>query len=106
MPRITATVVLACALQCPLAVTAQEWPAKPLRFIVPFAAGGSTDLVARVLGDRLSTTLGQQVIIDNRAGANGVLGTALAAKSSADGYNYLIVFDSHATNPSLQKHLP
>ena len=106
MPRITATVVLACALQCPLAVTAQEWPAKPLRFIVPFAAGGSTDLVARVLGDRLSTTLGQQVIIDNRAGGNGVLGTALAAKSSADGYNYLIVFDSHATNPSLQKHLP
>ena len=54
----------------------------------------------------MSATLGQQVIIDNRGGGNGVLGTALAAKSSPDGYNYLVVFDSHATNPSLQKTLP
>jgi tripartite-type tricarboxylate transporter receptor subunit TctC len=94
----------ACAFAA--ACHAQDWPSKPLRFIVPFAAGGSTDQVARILGERLSAALGQQVIIDNRGGGNGVLGTALAAKASPDGYNYLVVFDSHATNPSLQKNLP
>jgi len=99
-------VLAACALTSPVICAAQDWPAKPLRFIVPFAAGGSTDQVARILGERLSATLGQQIIIDNRGGGNGVLGTALAAKSSPDGYNYLVVFDSHATNPSLQKNLP
>ena len=96
----------ACTLAAPVICSAQDWPTKPLRFIVPFAAGGSTDQVARILGERLSATLGQQIIIDNRGGGNGVLGTALAAKSSPDGYNYLVVFDSHATNPSLQKNLP
>ena len=105
--RIRLTCVLAaCALTPPVICAAQDWPTKPLRFIVPFAAGGSTDQVARILGERLSATLGQQIIIDNRGGGNGVLGTALAAKSSPDGYNYLVVFDSHATNPSLQKNLP
>ncbi len=105
--RIRLTCVLAaCALTSPVICAAQDWPTKPLRFIVPFAAGGSTDQVARILGERLSATLGQQIIIDNRGGGNGVLGTALAAKSSPDGYNYLVVFDSHATNPSLQKNLP
>jgi len=99
-------VLTACALAAPVTCAAQDWPTKPLRFIVPFAAGGSTDQVARILGERLSATLGQQIIIDNRGGGNGVLGTALAAKSSPDGYNYLVVFDSHATNPSLQKNLP
>jgi len=99
-------VLAACALTSPVICAAQDWPAKPLRFIVPFAAGGSTDQVARILGERLSATLGQQIIIDNRGGGNGVLGTELAAKSSPDGYNYLVVFDSHATNPSLQKNLP
>ena len=105
--RIRFTCVLAaCALTPPVICAAQDWPTKPLRFIVPFAAGGSTDQVARILGERLSATLGQQIIIDNRGGGNGVLGTELAAKSSPDGYNYLVVFDSHATNPSLQKNLP
>ena len=105
--RIRLTCVLAaCALTPPVICAAQDWPTKPLRFIVPFAAGGSTDQVARILGERLSATLGQQIIIDNRGGGNGVLGTELAAKSSPDGYNYLVVFDSHATNPSLQKNLP
>jgi tripartite-type tricarboxylate transporter receptor subunit TctC len=71
-------VLAACALTSPVICAAQDWPAKPLRFIVPFAAGGSTDQVARILGERLSATLGQQIIIDNRGGGNGVLGTALA----------------------------
>ena len=96
----------ACALASSAACAAEDWPTKPIRLIVPFAAGGSTDQVARILGERLAAALGQQVIIDNRGGGNGVLGTALAAKSSRDGYNYLVVFDSHATNSSLQKTLP
>jgi tripartite-type tricarboxylate transporter receptor subunit TctC len=86
--------------------SAQNWPTKPIRFIVPFAAAGSTDLVARVIAERLSVALGQQIVIDNRSGGNGVIGTAIAAKSAPDGYNYVVVFDSHATNPSLQKNLP
>lgn len=91
-------------LLCPGAV-AQNWPAKPIRFIVPFAAAGSTDLVARVIAERLSVALGQQIIVDNRSGGNGVIGTGIAAKAAADGYSYVVVFDSHATNPSLQKHI-
>ncbi len=86
-------------------VIAQPWPTKPLRIIVPFSPGGSTDLVARLLGERLSSSINQPVIIDNRNGANGALGTGIAAKASGDGYTFLVVFDSHATNPSLQKSL-
>ncbi len=95
----------ACAL-VPFVCAAQDWPNKPLRFIVPFAAGGSTDQVARILGERLSATLGQQVIIDNRGGGNGVLGTALAAQSSPDGYNYLVVFDVATPPIEPAKNLP
>jgi len=85
---------------------AQNWPTKPVRFIVPFGPGGSTDLVARSIAEPLSYSLGQQVIVDNRGGANGTMGTAIAARSVPDGYNYLVVYDSHASNPSLQKNIP
>lgn len=98
-------VFLLCAL-IPLAAWPQSWPTKPVRMVVPFAAGGSTDNVARLLAERLPEKIGQQVIVDNRAGANGAVGTAIAAKANPDGYNYIVVFDSHATNPSLQKNLP
>jgi tripartite-type tricarboxylate transporter receptor subunit TctC len=95
-----------CALWLALPATAQNWPARPLRFLTGFAAGGSSDQVARIIAERLSAALGQQVVVDNRSGGNGVAGTALAAKSAPDGYNYLVVFDSHATNVSLQKNIP
>ena len=85
---------------------AQDWPTKPVRFIVPFPPAGSTDLVARSLAEPLSLSLGQQIIVDNRSGANGAMGTAIAARSVPDGYNYLVVYDSHASNPSLQKNIP
>lgn len=85
---------------------AQNWPARPLRFLTGFAAGGSSDQVARIIAERLAAAFGQQVVVDNRSGGNGVAGTALAAKSAPDGYNYLVVFDSHATNVSLQKNIP
>ena len=92
-------------LFAPLAF-AQQWPAKPVRFLTGFGVGGSSDQIARLVADRLSGALGQQVIVDSRPGGNGVAGTALAAKAPADGYTYLVVFDAHATNPSLQKDIP
>lgn len=100
--KCCAAVIFAVLYSC---AAAQNWPAKPIRFIVPFAAAGSTDLVARVIAERLSVALGQQIIVDNRSGGNGVIGTGIAAKAAADGYSYVVVFDSHATNPSLQKHI-
>ena len=95
-----------CAALLPHHATAQNWPTKPVRFLTGFGVGGSSDQLARLIASQLSTSLGQQVIVDSRPGGNGVAGTALAAKAPADGYTYLVVFDAHATNPSLQKALP
>src|SRR5688572_9901191 len=80
---------------------ASEWPTRPVRFIVPFPPGGTVDPLARLLGARLSTALGQQFVVDNRPGGSGSIGAAIAAKSPPDGYTYLFVFDTHAVNPSL-----
>jgi tripartite-type tricarboxylate transporter receptor subunit TctC len=96
---------ISLALLAPLA-QAQQWPTKPVRFLTGFGVGGSSDQIARLVADRLSGALGQQVIVDSRPGGNSVAGTALAAKAPADGYTYLVVFDAFATNPSLQKNLP
>src|SRR5713101_5944725 len=88
-------------------VLAQGYPSKPIRLIVPFAAGGGNDNVARLVGKSLSDGLGQQVVIDNRPGAGGVLGAELAAKSAPDGYTlFLGGVGSHAINPSLHDHFP
>lgn len=77
----------------------QAYPTKPLRWVAPFPPGGSSDLIARVLGQRYSETLGQPVIVDNRPGASGSVGTALVAKSPADGYTLLLAsVASHAIN--------
>src|SRR4051812_30690787 len=100
--------LLLCGLY-PLVAAAQNaapWPTKPVRFITAFPVGGSSDQVARIVAERLTAILGQQVIIDNRSGGNGVAGTSLAAAAAPDGYSFLVVFDSHATNPSLQKNIP
>ena len=70
----------------PAAVSAQSYPAKPVRYVVPFPAGGSPDIIARMIGDRFTRLWGQQVVVDNRAGAGGTVGAAFAAKSPADGY--------------------
>jgi len=85
---------------------ALDWPSKPVRFIVPFPPGGSVDPLARLTGARLHASLGQQFVIDNRTGASGAIGTAIAAKSSPDGYTYVFVFDTHAVNPTLITNLP
>ena len=70
--------------------SAQQYPAKPVRLIVPFAPGGSTDIMGRLIGQRLSEALGQQIIVDNRGGAGTLIGTEIAAKSAPDGYTLLL----------------
>jgi len=82
------------------------WPTKPVKFIVPFPPGGSTDPMARLIGAKLSDSLGQQFVVENRPGAAGSIGTALTAKSPPDGYTYVFVFDTHAVNPALIPNLP
>jgi tripartite-type tricarboxylate transporter receptor subunit TctC len=85
----------------------QDFPSRPVRFVVPYAAGGSGDLVARLLGGKLATLWGQQVVIDNRAGAGGLLGTELAARSEPDGYTLYLGTDGPLTvAASLHKRVP
>ena len=85
---------------------AQTYPSKTIRFIAPFAAGGGTDLIARRLALALTQSLGQTVVVDNRTGASGVIGTELAAKSPADGYTIMIATPTLTVNPSLIRKLP
>jgi tripartite-type tricarboxylate transporter receptor subunit TctC len=80
---------------------ADNYPSKAVTIIVPFAPGGTVDAVARTVGERLSRSLKQPVIIDNRGGAGGTIGTALAATAAPDGYTLLAVFDTHAVNQHL-----
>jgi len=89
------------------AALAQGYPAKPIRLIIPFAAGGGNDNVARLVGKSLSDSLGQPLVIDNRPGAGGVLGAEIAAKAAPDGYTlFLGGVGSHAVNPNLNANLP
>jgi tripartite-type tricarboxylate transporter receptor subunit TctC len=82
------------------------YPAKPVRVIVPFAAGGGTDILARMVGQKLNEALGQSVVVDNRAGAGGTIGTEQAARAAADGYTLLMVNAGHVINPGIYKSLP
>src|SRR3954469_17595153 len=79
--------------------SAQPYPSKPIRFIVPFPAGGSTDVAARLVGEYLSRAFGQQVYVENKSGANGNIGIETAAKSAPDGYTVLVTADAVASNP-------
>jgi tripartite-type tricarboxylate transporter receptor subunit TctC len=82
---------------------AQDWPAKPIRWIVPYPPGGGTDVIARIVQQRMSEGLGQPIIIENRGGAGGAVGTAEAAKAAPDGYTFLFTLSSHTINPLLYK---
>ncbi len=86
---------------------AQSYPSKPIRMIVPFAPGGSTDALARTVGQKLSDVFGQQVLVDNRAGATGNIGTEMVAKANPDGYTLVMAFDATMViNPSVYARLP
>src|SRR5713226_10362448 len=95
--------LLALVVAIPMAAEAQEWPSRPIRFIVPFPAGGSTDVAARVIGEYLSRTLRQQIVVENKTGANGNIGIETAAKSPADGYTVLVGTDAVSSNPHIYK---
>src|SRR6187397_3498079 len=90
---------LGAAVLAPHVVRAQDWPSRPVRFIVPLAAGGGLDFVARVVGEHMSRELRQQVVIENRTGAGGTIGIDTAIKSAPDGYSVLITNDNVASAP-------
>jgi tripartite-type tricarboxylate transporter receptor subunit TctC len=83
-----------------------QWPAKPVTFIVPYPPGGGTDVIARILQDPLSKQLGEPIIIDNRGGAGGSIGTNIAAHAVPDGYTFLFTLSSHSINPVIYNKLP
>jgi tripartite-type tricarboxylate transporter receptor subunit TctC len=99
-----ASLVLACG---PVgAAGGAEYPSRPIRFIVPFGTGGAADITARTVAQKLSDALGQPLVVDNRSGAGGIIGTDLAAKSASDGYTLVLgSFGTHTANPSLYRTL-
>ena len=101
-----ALTVLAALLAANAAAQTSTYPSKPIRILVPFPAGGSTDLLARGIGERLTAVFGQPVVADNRLGADGVVATDIVAKSVPDGYTLLMVAIGHAANASLYPNLP
>jgi tripartite-type tricarboxylate transporter receptor subunit TctC len=95
-------------LACMLAASAfaQPYPYKPIRYIVPFAAGGATDIITRILAQPMTESLGQQVVVDNRPGAGAIVGTSLLAKAAPDGYTLMMCEIAHGANPALHAKLP
>ena len=85
---------------------AATWPTKPVTLMVPYAGGGGTDILARLVGSKLAEIWGQSVIVENKAGANGVIGSAEIARSAPDGYKVMLVVGSHVINPILTKSVP
>lgn len=100
--------LLICAGAAAITAQAQNvaWPSRPVTIVVPYSAGGGTDIVARAVAQRLSDLWGQSVVVDNRTGANGVIGSSLVAKAQPDGYTMMMVVGSHAINPVLMKSMP
>jgi tripartite-type tricarboxylate transporter receptor subunit TctC len=103
---LASTLTCLLALAAPFAAQAQAWPNKPIRVIVPFAAGSTTDIVARAISDKVSASLGQQLVIDNKAGASGTIGQAQLATAAPDGYTIMIHSSSHTVSPSTFAKLP
>jgi tripartite-type tricarboxylate transporter receptor subunit TctC len=100
MRRLCASLVLLAASAC---VVAQPYPAKPVRVIVPFPPGGGNDFIARFVAQRLSASLGQQFVVENRGGAGGMIGTEAGVKAPPDGYTLTLISNSYTVNPSLYK---
>ena len=100
----TFLLALASVLAC--GASAQDYPSRPIRLIVPFAPGGGTDILIRILAPKLGAALGQQLVVENRPGASSIIGTELVARSAPDGYTLLAVDTSFTVNPSLQPKLP
>jgi len=106
MRSLVRTLALALAVGLPGATPAQTFPAKPVRLVVPFPPGGATDIIARLLGQKLQEIWGQPVVIDYKPGGGTVVGTDFVAKSPADGYTMGVVITAHVINPGMRSDLP
>ena len=96
----------ACSLSTPLAALADSYPERPIKFVVPYPPGGGTDVVARIVQPRLQAVLGQSIVIENKGGAGGSLGTDIVSKAAPDGYTVLFTLSSHTINPAIFPKLP
>ena len=103
---LRAGLIVAGALAAPAAAWAETYPDKPIRFVVPYPPGGGTDVIARIVQERFQHALGQPIIIENRSGAAGSIGTDVVAKSAPDGYTVLFTLSSHTINPAIYPKLP
>src|SRR6478609_7338680 len=99
-------VVMALLIVCSYTGLAQNYPAKPVRVVIPWPAGGLTDVAGRIVFQKISENTGQQFIVDNRGGANGLIGADVVAKSPPDGYTLMVHSTSHVGNAHLYKKLP
>ena len=104
--RLLLALLTAIALLATRAAPAQTWPTRPIRLIVPFAAGGANDIVARLIQPDLERALGQPIIIENKPAASGTVGTDQVAKAAPDGYSLLMAFTTHTVNPAVNAKLP
>src|SRR5436853_5351515 len=105
LPRLAAFAALA-ALLCPAPASAQAYPSKPVRVIVPFGAGGPADVFARIIAQHLTEALKQSFVVENRPGAGAIIGTDAVAKAAPDGYTLLVMSNTHTTNESLFQNKP
>lgn len=107
MPRLVRAIsALVIVLASASSALAQNWPNRPIRMVVPYTPGGYTDLMARLVGQKISDALGQPVIFENKPGANAIIGTDVVAKAAPDGYTFGTVIAAHAVNATLNPKLP
>ena len=104
--RLAAVALAVAALAAPAMLFAQDYPAKPIRWIIPYPTGGTSDFLARIIGQKLNDAWKQPIIVDNRSGANGNIGTDAAAKAPGDGYTMLLVASTFTMNPAVYPNLP
>ncbi len=104
--RPLAVIIVALAALAPFTGARAEYPEKPIRLVLPFPPGGVTDVVARLLAERLTAEFGQQVVVDNKTGAGGVIATDIVAKAPADGYTLLLTTNNHTINAAFRTSLP
>src|ERR1700693_95186 len=105
MTRKAALLPAALVLACP-AAHAQTYPAKAITLVIPFAAGGSNDIVGRAIGKKLTEAWGQPVVVENRSGAGGLIGSADVAAAAPDGYTLLLISSTSTTTPAIRKRMP